>query len=57
VARLVATGATNRDIAARLAISERTAERHVSRAMARLSVTSRAALAAAVERDRGDGGR
>jgi len=54
VARLVATGATNREIAARLAISERTAERHVSRAMARLSVSSRAGLAAAVERDRGE---
>jgi DNA-binding CsgD family transcriptional regulator len=52
VAELVATGATNRQIAARLVLSERTIERHLARSFAKLGISSRAALAAAVERNR-----
>jgi DNA-binding NarL/FixJ family response regulator len=53
VADLVATGITNREIAARLVLSEKTVERHLSRTFAKLDIRSRAALAAAVERARG----
>jgi DNA-binding NarL/FixJ family response regulator len=52
VADLVATGITNREIAARLTLSEKTIERHLSRIFAKLDIPSRAALAAAVERAR-----
>ena len=52
VADLVATGITNREIAARLVLSEKTVERHLSRIFAKLGISSRAALAAAVERAR-----
>jgi DNA-binding NarL/FixJ family response regulator len=52
VAGLVATGITNREIAARLVLSEKTIERHLSRIFAKLEIPSRAALAAAVERAR-----
>ena len=51
VLRLVATGATNRAIAAELVLSERTVDRHVSNILAKLGVSSRAsATAYAVER-------
>jgi DNA-binding NarL/FixJ family response regulator len=52
VAGLVATGITNREIAASLVLSEKTIERHLSRIFAKLGISSRAALAAAVERAR-----
>jgi ATP/maltotriose-dependent transcriptional regulator MalT len=46
VLRLVATGISNRDIAAALFISERTVHRHVSNIFAKLGVPSRTAAAA-----------
>jgi DNA-binding CsgD family transcriptional regulator len=46
VLRLVATGLTNRSIAARLRISERTVARHVSNILLKLHLTSRAAATA-----------
>jgi ATP/maltotriose-dependent transcriptional regulator MalT len=52
VLRLVATGRSNRDIAAELFISERTVHRHVSNIFLKLGVTSRtAATAFAFEHD------
>jgi predicted ATPase/DNA-binding CsgD family transcriptional regulator len=45
VAALVARGLTNREIAARLVISERTAESHVQNIMGKLGVTSRGKVA------------
>ena len=45
VAALIATGNTNRAIAAKLAISERTVENHVARILARLRLGSRAQIA------------
>jgi non-specific serine/threonine protein kinase len=45
VARLVADGATNAQVAARLFISERTVESHVASAMNKLSVDSRVRVA------------
>lgn len=45
VVALVAGGCTNREIAARLVISRRTAEHHVQHVYAKLGVSSRAALA------------
>jgi DNA-binding CsgD family transcriptional regulator len=48
VADLVARGLTNRQIAAQLFLSEKTIEAHLSRAFAKLGVSGRAALAAAV---------
>ena len=50
VARLVADGLANADIAACLYISKRTVETHVSHALAKLRVTGRAALAAEATR-------
>ena len=44
--RLVAAGETNRAIAARLVLSERTVDRHVSNILAKLRVPSRAAATA-----------
>ncbi len=49
VARLVAGGFANAEIAARLYVSKRTVETHVSRLYAKLQVTSRVALANATE--------
>jgi DNA-binding CsgD family transcriptional regulator len=46
VLRLVATGATNRAIAAELVLSERTVDRHVSNIFTKLGVSSRSAATA-----------
>lgn len=46
VAQLVAKGMTNREIAAKLVISERTAEGHVEKILTKLSYTSRTQIAA-----------
>jgi len=46
VAALIATGATNRQIAAALVISPHTAERHVERILGKLGYTARAEVAA-----------
>jgi len=46
VARLVAAGLTNRQIAERLFIAERTAEGHVERIRDKLGFSSRAQVAA-----------
>jgi ATP/maltotriose-dependent transcriptional regulator MalT len=46
VLRLIATGATNRGIATRLAISEKTVARHVSNIFTKLDLSSRAAATA-----------
>lgn len=46
VARLVATGESNRAIAARMHLSERTVEQHVSSALRKLGLSGRAGLAA-----------
>ena len=45
MAALVARGLTNRRIATALVISERTAEKHVGNALAKLGLSGRAALA------------
>src|SRR5256712_13640760 len=46
VAKLIADGLTNREIAERLVISERTAESHVERIMAKLVMHTRTEIAA-----------
>ena len=46
MARLVAGGCSNKEIAAELVISQRTAEGHVERILAKLGFTSRAQVAA-----------
>ena len=53
VAELAATGATNREIAQRLRISERTVEVHLTNTYRKLSIHSRAGLAQAMLRIRG----
>jgi len=55
VARLVAGGRSNRQIAAELVISQRTAEGHVERILAKLGFTSRAQVAAWLAASRPDG--
>jgi DNA-binding NarL/FixJ family response regulator len=52
VARLVAEGKTNREIAAELFLSNRTVESHLSRVFAKLGVSSRAAVGAVLARRR-----
>ena len=55
LARLVAGGRSNKQIAAELVISPRTAEGHVERTLAKLGFTSRAQLAAWVAAAQSDG--
>jgi DNA-binding NarL/FixJ family response regulator len=54
VADLVALGRTNREIAGELFLSEKTVESHMSRLFGKLGVRSRAEVAEAVGRERGD---
>ena len=55
MARLVAGGRSNKQIAAELVIAQRTAEGHVERILAKLGFTSRAQAAAWVTASRPDG--
>jgi len=55
VASLVAAGRSNREIAESLVISERTVENHMASMFNKLGIGSRAALAAYVAREGGDG--
>ena len=54
VARLIAGGRSNKQIAAALVISQRTAENHVEHILAKLGVTSRAQVAAWIARSQPD---
>jgi len=54
VARLIAAGRSNKQIAAALVISQRTAENHVEHILAKLGVTSRAQVAAWIARSQPD---
>ena len=55
VAALIASGSSNRQIAASLTITERTAERHVEHILAKLGLRSRTQIAVwFLERDRDD---
>lgn len=51
VADLVAAGRTNREIGSELHLSEKTVANHLTRIYAKLEISSRSALAAAVSRD------
>jgi len=51
IAELVSAGRTNREIAAQLHLSEKTVANHLTRVFTKLSISSRAALAAAVIRE------
>ena len=57
MAALVAEGLTNRQIAARLAVSERTVDSHVAHVLAKLGVAARAQVAAWVAREAAPGPR
>ena len=46
IARFVATGATNRDVAAQLFLSKRTVDYHLRRIFAKLAISSRSELTA-----------
>ena len=50
MAELVATGASNGEIAAQLFLARKTVEHHVSNVLAKLDVRTRAELAATVTR-------
>ena len=50
VARLAATGLTNKEIAAQLFLSPRTVSTHLSRVFPKLGITSRGALRDALDR-------
>ncbi|GAA2805694.1 ATP-binding protein [Saccharopolyspora taberi] len=52
VAGLIADGLSNKEIAERLVISQRTAEAHVEHALTKLGFTSRAQIAALISRER-----
>ena len=52
IAGLVADGLSNREIAARLVISERTAQNHVQHILGKLGFANRAQIAAWIERNR-----
>jgi DNA-binding CsgD family transcriptional regulator len=54
VADLVARGATNKEIAAELFLSEKTVESHMTRVFGKLGVASRAAVAELVGREAGE---
>ena len=56
VARLLATGVSNPDIAASLFLSRRTVERHVSNLLSRFGAHNRTELAARLRHDGEDGG-
>ena len=56
VARLLAGGSSNKEIAGRLVISQRTAEGHVERILAKLGFTSRVQVAAWVASQSDDNG-
>ncbi|WP_037825152.1 ATP-binding protein [Streptomyces sp. NRRL B-1347] len=55
VARLLAEGASNRDIAQALCLSVRTVEHHVARTLKKLQVVNRAEVAGALDAHLGDG--
>jgi non-specific serine/threonine protein kinase len=55
VARLIAAGRSNKDIAAELVISQRTAENHVEHILKKLGFTSRAQVAAWAAASQPDG--
>ena len=55
VARLIAGGRSNKEIAAELVISQRTAEDHVEHILTKLGFTSRAQVAAWVAASQPDG--
>ena len=55
MARLIAAGRSNKDIAAELVISQRTAENHVEHILTKLGFTSRAQVAAWVAASQPDG--
>jgi DNA-binding NarL/FixJ family response regulator len=52
VARLVATGSTNRQIGEALVLSDKTVKRHLEHIFGKLGVSSRTAVTAAVLRSR-----
>ena len=55
IAELVAQGLSNREIASRLVIAQRTVEGHVEHILAKFGFTSRAQIAARVRRARARG--